>query len=280
MSGWYLVKETRAEDYDGFPALLREMMWRANFTYQPEYAVYRRDRGPGMEEYRAVVNVIARRVTGSVPYCIHILATSESMAIQEAARRMMSLLRHDLTELSQPPYVHFPKQGHGAEVGMFDEIQFGEDPFVRQLARLVRIMDQNHRCLTYELWETRRRMHEAQEYLRLGVATNRVPRNVLYGNNEISPAAAAPPRYRLPEVAGFVPPFVPRCQARMSAGFPRTQQLAPPGGQVSLLGSPKRLISPLDPIDTGSPEAHLLSEFPVNFNRDLYASPSTMNPRG
>ena len=108
MSGWYLVKETRAEDVDGFPALLRDMMWRANFTYQPEYAIYRRDRGPRMEEYRAVINVIARRVTGSIPYCIHILATSESMAIQEASRRMMSLLRHDLTELSQPPYVHFP----------------------------------------------------------------------------------------------------------------------------------------------------------------------------
>ena len=59
--------------------------------------------------------------------------------------------------------------------------------------------------------------------------------------------------------------------ARMSAGFPRTQRPAPPGGQVSLLGSPRPLISPLNPIDTGSPGAHLLNEFPVNFNRDDYA---------
>ena len=122
MSGWYLVKETRAEDVDGFPALLQDMMWRANFTYQPEYALYRRDRGPGMEEYRAIINVIARQVAGSVPYCIQVHATSEPMAVQEAARRMMSLLRHDLTELSQPPYDHFPKQGPRAEVSTFDEI--------------------------------------------------------------------------------------------------------------------------------------------------------------
>ena len=268
MSGWYLVKETRAEDVDGYPALLRDMMWRANFTYQPEYAIYRRDRGPGMEQYRAIINVIARRVTGSVPYCIHVHATSESMAVQEAARRMMSLLRHDLTELSQPPYVHFPKQGHEAEVSTFDEIQFGEDPYVRQLARLVRIMDQVHRCLVYELWETRRRLHEAQEYLQIGVSMNRVPRNVLYGNNVNSPAAAAPPHYRFPEVAGFVPHYGPQRQVRMCAGFPRTQHPNPPGGQVSLLGPPTRLISPVNPIDTGSPEAHLLNEFPLNFNSD------------
>ena len=47
MGSWYLVKETRAECVDGYPALLRDMLGRANFTYQPEYAIYRRDRGQG-----------------------------------------------------------------------------------------------------------------------------------------------------------------------------------------------------------------------------------------
>ena len=270
MNGWYLIKETRAEEVDGFPALLRDMMWRANFTYQPEYVIYRRDRGPGMEEYQAILNVIARQVVGSVPYCIHVRATSESMAVQEAARRMMGLLRHDLTELSQPPYVHFPKHGPRSDVITFDEIQFGEDPYVRELARLVRIMDQTYHCLACELWETRRRLHEAQEYLRIGVATNRVPRNVLYGNNEIPPAAIVPQGLRLPEVPGLVPVLGQCRQARMSAGFPRTQRPTHSGGHHLLLGSPTRLISPRDPIDTGSPEAHLLNEFPVNFNRDNY----------
>ena len=144
---------------------------------------------------------------------------------------------------------------------------------------MVHIMDQTHRYLIRELWETRRRLHEAQDYLRLGVNMNRVPRNMLYGNNEVSPAAVAPPDFRFPEVAGLVPAYGQCRQARMTADFPRTLRTAPPGGHHLLLGSPRRLISPLDPIDTGSPEAHLLREFPVNFNRDLYASPSTMNPR-
>lgn len=99
---------------------------------------------------------------------------------------------------------------------------------------------------------------------------NRVPRNVLYGNNEISPAATAPPGFQLPEVAGLVAILGQCRQARMSAGFPRTQRPAPSGGHHLLLGSPTRLISPLNPIDTGSPEAHLLNEFLVNFNRNDY----------
>ena len=106
MSSWYLVKETRAKEVDGYPALLWDMMWRANFTYHLEYAIYRQDRGPGMEEYRAVINIIARQVVGSTPYRIQVLATSEAMPIQEVASEAMSHLHHDLAELSQPPYDH------------------------------------------------------------------------------------------------------------------------------------------------------------------------------
>ena len=117
----------------------------------------------------------------------------------------MSHLHRDQTELSQPPYDHFPIRGPRAKVNMFDEIQFGEDPQVCQLARLVHIMDQMHRCNVYELWETRRRLREAQEYLRIGVSMNSVPHNMLYGDNKTSPAATAPPEYRLLKVAGLVP---------------------------------------------------------------------------
>lgn len=180
----------------------------------------------------------------------------------------MSQLRHDLTELSQPPYDHFPQRGFEADINTFAEIQFGEDPQVRQLARLVHIMDQIHRCNLYELTETQRRLREAQEYLRIGVNMNRVPRSVLYGANETSPAAAAPPGFRLPEVTGPVPVYGPRRQVRMTAEFPSNRRPDPPGGHVSLLGSPRRLFNPLSPLDTGSPGAHLMDEFPVNFNRD------------
>ena len=202
MNPQYLVRETHAEDVDGYPALLRDMMWRANFTYQPTYSIYRRDRGPGMEEYMAVIDIIARRVTGSIPYRFQEYSTSEAMALQEVARAAMSRLCYDLTELSQPPYDHFPMQAHAGEVSRFARIQFGEDPQVRQLARLVHIMDQMHRCTVYELEETRRRLIEAQEHLRLMCDMRLIHADALYGANMISPYLSAPPEYRLPALTG------------------------------------------------------------------------------
>ena len=86
MNSLYLVKETQAQDVEGYPALLRDMMWRANFTYQPMYYIYRQDQGPGIDEYRAEIRVIARLVTGSIPYRFQAHGTSEAMALQEAVR--------------------------------------------------------------------------------------------------------------------------------------------------------------------------------------------------
>lgn len=90
MSRQYLIKETQAENVDGYSALLRDMMWRANFSYQPQYSIYHSDRGPGMEEYMAVINITARQVTKSIPYCFQVHGTSEAMALHEVARVAMS----------------------------------------------------------------------------------------------------------------------------------------------------------------------------------------------
>lgn len=240
MNPQYLVRETQAEDVGGYPELLRDMMWKANFTYQPMYSIYRRDQGPGMEEYMAVVGIIARSVAGSIPYRFQACGTSEAMALQEVARVAMSRLRYDLTELSQPPYDHFPMQAHDGEVSRFARIQFGEDPHVRQLVRLVHIMDQMHRCTVRELWEMRRHLIEAQEHLRLMHDMRLIHPDVLYGANMISPYLSTPPEYRLPVV----------------------------GGHINSIGSPLRLPNLGYPVDTGSPGCHLLNEFPMNFDRN------------
>jgi hypothetical protein len=50
-----LVLATRVEGTEVFPAILREMMWHANFTYQPEYFVYSHLIGPALEEFVARV---------------------------------------------------------------------------------------------------------------------------------------------------------------------------------------------------------------------------------
>lgn len=46
---------TRAEGTKGFPAILRELIWRANFSYAPEYTIYSTQIGPGLVEYSASV---------------------------------------------------------------------------------------------------------------------------------------------------------------------------------------------------------------------------------
>lgn len=153
-----------------------------------------------MEEYLAVADIIARHVAGSIPYRFQACGTSETLALQEVARVAMSRLRYDWTELSQPPYDHFPMQAHVGEVNMFARIQFGEDPQVRQLAILVHIMDQMHRCTLHELWETPRRLIVAQEHLRLMHDMRLIHQDMLYGTNMISPYLSAPPEYHLPIV--------------------------------------------------------------------------------
>jgi len=44
---------TQAEGMEGFPAILQEMMWCANFSYLPEYFVYARFLGLGLDECMA-----------------------------------------------------------------------------------------------------------------------------------------------------------------------------------------------------------------------------------
>ena len=75
-----------------------------------------------MEEYLAIANIIAKRVTGCISYGFQACGTSEAMALQAVSRVAMSHLRHDLTELDQPLYDHFPQQVRGAEMNTFAEI--------------------------------------------------------------------------------------------------------------------------------------------------------------
>ena len=43
-----LVMTTRGENTEGFLALLNEVIWRANYSYHLEYAVYAKGVGHGM----------------------------------------------------------------------------------------------------------------------------------------------------------------------------------------------------------------------------------------
>ena len=54
-----LVMATHGADIEGFLALLNEVMWGANYTYGPEYAVYGKWVGHGMVDYMAKVHILS-----------------------------------------------------------------------------------------------------------------------------------------------------------------------------------------------------------------------------
>ena len=50
MSHGRLIVLTRTEGTEGFLAILWELMWHANFSYLPEYLVYARSLGLGLDD--------------------------------------------------------------------------------------------------------------------------------------------------------------------------------------------------------------------------------------
>ena len=53
----HLVMATGGENIKGFLALLKEVMWRDNNSYRPEYAVYALGVGHGMINYTYKVHI-------------------------------------------------------------------------------------------------------------------------------------------------------------------------------------------------------------------------------
>ena len=58
-----LVMATYGENTEGFLALLNEVMWRANYSYHPEYAVYALGVGHGVIDYTYKVHIPSHLVT-------------------------------------------------------------------------------------------------------------------------------------------------------------------------------------------------------------------------
>ena len=58
-----LVMTTYGENTEGFPALLNEVMWRSNYSYHPEYAVYALGVGHGVIDYTYKVHIPSHLVT-------------------------------------------------------------------------------------------------------------------------------------------------------------------------------------------------------------------------
>jgi hypothetical protein len=152
-----LVMATRATETEGFPEELREMLWRVNFSRQPEYAVYARARGPGLVDYFATVDIPERSVYGAVNYHYQAYGTSLEMAVHAVAYTAMCAIRRELPVLSEMPFRYHPIY----EDGLVNNVEYPEESspmFVQRAAGGFWAYDQERRCLVAELWETRSRL--------------------------------------------------------------------------------------------------------------------------
>ncbi|KAJ1280278.1 hypothetical protein BS78_04G219100 [Paspalum vaginatum] len=260
---------TRAEGEEGFSSILDEMLWRGNFSYRPEYAVYARGCGPGLVDYVATLFVPKRLVEGvSEP---HQWELSVEMAIQAVAYKAIGVLRSEVMELDSYPFSHCPIQSPEQGVNSFEVVLGDATLYERRMSELVRAQDRMIRCLTYELEETRCRFNLLQRSVepmaRMGLGNF----NVLYGAGDGTPRELAPPSFRYPPVQGIWVDQSSLGRAHAYMGL-RVDRFANTSWfPTTLLGAEHvNLRHPENPEDTGSPGYHLLDEFPLNFVRAPY----------
>ena len=99
-----LVMATYGENTEGFLALLNEVMWRANYSYHPEYAVYALGVGHGVIDYTYKVHIPSHLCDLGEEFD-HLAwgkGTSIDIEIQVVAYHAIAMLREALITLSEP----------------------------------------------------------------------------------------------------------------------------------------------------------------------------------
>ena len=100
----HLVMATGGENIKGFLALLNEVMWRANYSYRPEYAVYALGVGHGVIDYTCKIRILSLLcdLGEELDRVAWGKGTSIDMAVQVAAYHAIAMLREALITLSEP----------------------------------------------------------------------------------------------------------------------------------------------------------------------------------
>ena len=104
-----LVMATYGENIEGFLSLLNEVMWRAKYSYLPDYAVYALGVGHGVIDYTCKIHISSLLCDlGEELDCVAWgKATYIDMVVQVVAYHAIAMLREALVALSEPPFQHF-----------------------------------------------------------------------------------------------------------------------------------------------------------------------------
>jgi len=136
---------TWVEGMEGFLAILQEIMWCANFSYQPEYFVYARSIGLGLDECVAKVVLRPQLIEGETeePLKYQGMGSYPEAAIQDAAYQAMAGLRAWCLELqTSHTFAYFPQRIMGPINGIRypNPMHLGTNRSQRQ-SELVRDLD-------------------------------------------------------------------------------------------------------------------------------------------
>jgi hypothetical protein len=153
---------TRAEGTEGFPALLQEMMWRANFSYEPEYFLYSVEIGHRLVETHACVLFHPRIMEGPPERSRHFsgVGSSPKSAIQICAYNAITYLRRRYSELnSSYTFSYFPFLVQpGTNAVLYPHLDYEDDLRNISISELTRALDVAFLCYASELNSSRRRI--------------------------------------------------------------------------------------------------------------------------
>ncbi|KAL6897961.1 hypothetical protein ACP4OV_006920 [Aristida adscensionis] len=267
-AGFRFVGASDGVEVEGYPSLLRAMMWRANFSHEPRYSFYARGYGLGMVEYRANLNMAPRLMPGSQELEFIEYGSSVEMAMQKVAYAVMVYFRHVLPELASGPFEFFPSRAPGELVSEIAAVPPKAPYLVRYLVELVRAQDRIIWCLDHELGMTRSGFRQLQLAVEPSVRFGSVRRNVVYGGPRETVHERVVPELRFPADPGFrAPPFIPVGLRMSSSSLPVRRFPIHTATAETLLGPRVWLSHPDAPDDCGGPSAHGMVEFPAGFVR-------------
>lgn len=245
MPSGQVVRHTRCIGVPGFPSLLAAALASLDSPWHPEYTVYEEYRDLNQGQYLCEVRILTLDGNAYPPqHYAQGVGTSVNMAVQDAARHALTLLRDSYPDFEDNPFRYFPSSEATLE-GCFSHTYADpsqeQDPRLRCTADATAAYARREREL-YQLTVTLAdRLRRLTDNVRPYVRSGSVPSSVLQQSPIVmSPLVASP------EVGGTVPP---RGRIRLTpdvGGIPQSPHDRQPENVRRFPGPPVHL-----PVDFG-----------------------------
>src|SRR4051812_9090678 len=159
-----IVRLTRCIGVHGHPATLIEMMSFVGYRWYLEYTVEEKFHDFNQTQYHCIVRIYPHHIGVTQPVLLeHGIGMTENMAVQDAARSCMTLLREEHAMLRDTSFRYIPAalpREEGYYTGLYSDHSV-EDPVLHMTTRFAHDRDRDARTLRFELHSTRARLYRA-----------------------------------------------------------------------------------------------------------------------